>query len=167
MSSAPAQFSGLSRTESKFLALYFEARWSEFHGQLEKAEQKLLDAAEVAENGGYTLATILGLHSVGILAYETATWDVAEHAFIELGDLARGAHHGHCEAISLLWRAKISEARGGHGKDEYEQAADVFESTGEADKAQTCRDAGSDSFLRSMIQPYPTPTVDGDEDDED
>jgi len=152
MSTIQTQPAPLSRTESEFLAQLFESRWSEIHGTYYETQERFLSAAGLAEGGDNALCNMIALHSFGVFAYETESWPLAEHLFLELRGFAEDIGHRYCEAIALMWLAKISEAHGAHGQEELEQAADLYESIGEIEKARQCRDASSDSFWKSMIQ---------------
>lgn len=163
MSTIQTQPTPLTRTESEFLAQLFECRWSEIHGDYYEAQKRFLGTAELADKGGSALCKMVALHSFGVFAYETASWPLAEHLFIELRGYAEDIGHRYCEGIALMWLAEInSAARQGHGKEEYEQAAALFESIGELDKAQACRDAGSDSFWESMTRSFAGMSSDAD-----
>lgn len=153
MSPLGLNMSPLSSREADLMTRYCIYRWMEVHESFPKAKAELLEAADIAKRAGNTLDAMVALHSLGVLAYEMEEWAISQRAFEGLRDLAHSAGHHLCEGLALMWLAKLTTAaRQGHGKAEYEQAASVFESIGEVDQAQACRDAGSDSFWESMTQ---------------
>ncbi len=155
MSKLDSNPSPVAQVEADFLVRHFNCRWLEVHGAYLNAQQKFMDTAEFAEKRGGVLCAMVALHSFAVFAYETQSWPLAEHLFLDLRDLANQVGLRYCEAIASMWLAEITIAEhGGDAREEYEEAAAVFDSIGDTNQAQACREAGSDSFWESMAQSF-------------
>ena len=153
MSPLGLNMSPLSSKEADFITRYCTCRWMEVHESFPEAQSELLEVVDIAKRAGNPVDAMVALHSLGVLAYEMEEWAIARKTFKDLRILAHSAGHHRCEGHALMWIAELnSAARQGHGKDDYEQAAAVFESIGEVDLAQACRDGGSNAFWESMTR---------------
>lgn len=134
-------------SETKLRAQMVQAQFYENNGNLEKALEAYLTAAEIVSKGGVGVNEVWALQKLGNIYRQLGELDAAEKSYLRVQMLANDYGWSKNLADSVLGLARVSHMRGDFqlAHDYAKQAKAIYEQIGRTDKIEE-----ADRFLQKM-----------------